>query len=126
MSRDKVLAPHAKQDGFVYIRVPRGITRWFTEKRTFTLTPLEEWHGMVAYRDDLPGSRTISSRRVEEDVETGDYLKRCADEGVFVGFNPSGDVKVQGPLDKYYVHTAPTLREAYFRFHAATDKAATR
>jgi len=120
MSRDKVLAPHPKQDGFVYIRVPRGVTRWFDEKRTLAKVPLVAWGNAVAYLDDMPESRTISSRRVEENVEMGDFLAKCADEGMFVGFDPSGDVKVQSPLDKYRVHTAPTLREAYYRARAAT------
>ena len=123
----QILAPHPKQDGFVYIRVPRGVTRWFDEKRTTVVTPLAYWRGMVAYHDDMPGTRAISSRRVEEAVETADYRKRCADEGLHAVYHSTGGKTHKGGLyDAGWTVFVPdkpafrqgtsTLREAYFRY----------
>jgi hypothetical protein len=114
-----ILAPHPKQDGFVYIRVPSGITRWFDQKRTLAPTPLVVWRDTVAYLDRLSESRTISSRRVERAVENDGYLAKCAEEDLGVVFM-EGYWTVAARWPRETVGRAKTLREAYYRYKAAT------
>jgi hypothetical protein len=116
-----ILAPHKFQDEFVYIRVPRGVTRWFDEKRTTVVTPLAYWRGMVAYIDKLPGTRTISSRRVERAVENDGYLAKCAEESLEATMWPGRGgstrwVVVRQGGSNLGKMTWPTLREAYDRY----------
>lgn len=152
----RILGPHKEQEGWRYIRVPSSFTTPFPEDRErpeprLRVTGLgflnAEVYGdksnpkrgviEVAYRDEVPGTRIISSRRVEEAVETADYLKRCADEGL-----PAGMVLEYGPLleadgDPGHLRrdvagwcwrvsssashaTGPTLREAYHRHKASS------
>jgi hypothetical protein len=131
----QILAPHKEQDGFVYIRVPSGITRWFDQKRTLAPTPLVVWRDTVAYLDRLSESRTISSRRVEEAVETADYRKRCAEEGLGAYANTDGSWTVGRQVFENESlnagRCAPlifprrwgrTLREAYYRFRTAVPR----
>lgn len=107
----KILAPHKEQDGWRYIRVP----------------------SFIQYDDTLPQFRIISSRRVEQDVETGDYLRLCADEGLTVNyFSSPGSapcwIVTSDALESTFrgaaatLPHAPTLREAYHRYHAAADR----
>ena len=119
----KVLAPHKEQDGWVYWRVNPRRCRNLGIGVTFTVSRRgckESSHPV--YHDDRPGSRIIASRRVERAVELDDFLKLCAEEGLFVMVDPWGDVRVQGPSDGYTVHSGNTLREAYYRYHAAVDR----
>jgi hypothetical protein len=138
----KILAPHKEQRGWVYVRVPSGYARpdmpesvnivtrppglaIGIDSRTFKSKP--ELH--VAYNDTPSTQRIISSRRVEEAVETADYLKRCADEGLRVQreFDEWVVCRVErtpGTPVQYIRGTGvgATLREAYFRYHAAIEK----
>ena len=126
----KVLAPHNEQDEWVYWRVrattgknavnaPGVNPLWLVRKDTLECVKASDIGIGVGYADDTPGSRIISSRRVERAVEQDDFLKLCADEGLFVGIEPWGEVKVQGVRDGYFVHHGKTLREAYYRYHAS-------
>ena len=119
------LRPHNEQDGWVYIRVPR-IPRP-VPGAVFAVRD----GGEVHYDDIGTANRIISSRRVEEAVETADYLKLCVEEGLSVCF----DVKHYGPwlvAGKGGAWTSSdsgewsgtdavlgtTLREAYWRYKA--------
>ena len=66
-----VIAPRSDQDGWVYVRVSRELWDEF-----------ECWK--VAYKDSLPCSRTVSSLRVEEALETMEYLEKCYEAGYVV------------------------------------------
>lgn len=142
----KILAPHKEQDGWVYLRVLRisqqvqdrahnvygdGPERGVPAYATF-LHVSRKWFG-IQPADDLPELRVISSRRVEEAVETADYLKRCAEEDLEVRFwsavfetedgstdsiSPTGVWwQVFRPRDKKAQPNACyTLREAYWRY----------
>lgn len=84
----------------------------------------------VGYMDNRPDARIISSRRVEEAVETADYLKRCAEEGLCVTheFGEWSVSMVIRTLGSRVVKVAAegvgkTLREAYYRYHGAGDAA---
>jgi len=120
-----ILAPHKEQDGWVYVRtLAKAVRPWrhFAHAPAISGAP-ERAQGApfgaaILYDEDRPESRRISSRRVEKAVENDDYLKRCTDEGLFVKFSPFGEVTVQGPLDEYVPHEAPTLHEAYYRYKA--------
>ncbi len=157
MKPRKILAPHKEQDGWRYIRVPSSIVTKMGDQHddamrvfdaaivitrgSFAATidqPILE----LSYRDTEPWSRIISSRRVEEAVETADYLKKCAGEGL-CALNILGTWYVSGSWSRggYYVeksHEAEyvnfverdgkhaggrTLREAYHRYHAAAGDA---
>jgi hypothetical protein len=62
-----------------------------------------------------------TSRRAEQDFETGDFLRLCAEEGLCAAVQPDG---------KWIVYDEPTystgggytLREAYYRYHAAVNR----
>lgn len=128
------LAPHKDQDGFVYVRVRRE-----GDLYRHTETPDGNPFGAVldimrrfVYRDTQPQQRVISSRRVEEDVETGDYLKRCLDEDLDVrcwsAVGATGYMHnvtgawwiVWKPSHKKAMPSgSPTLREAYWRYKNA-------
>jgi len=108
----------------VYVRVLKTellVTRerhTFFDGAPFFKWPYEEWH---------PERRLITSRRVERAVETDDFLRLCAEEGLMV----------QVTRGRWYVHPfyytftyanelgeageGATLREAYYRYHAAAD-----
>lgn len=119
----KVLAPHKEQDGWVYWRVNPRRCRNLGIGVTFTVSRRGcEESSHPVYHDDRPGSRIISSRRVERAVELDDFLKLCAEEGLFVGIEPDGEVTLQGVSDGYFVHHGKTLREAYYRYHAAVGR----
>lgn len=131
-----ILAPHKEQDGWVYLRVRRvprnmrvstvgGFEEADPSKPSYAtfLNVSRKWFG-IQPADDLPPFRTISSRRVEEAVETADYLKRCKDEGLSVTFGVNSAPRLvwgvqheDGSLVGVWGHGA-TLREAYYR-HAA-------
>lgn len=135
-----ILAPHRIQDGWRYVRVPSSIVSplgapresdevVFAARLSLTnsmATPGLETHLELSYRDDVPGSRIISSRRVEEAVETADFLKLCAEEGL--------TAQRSHVLKQWLVwggqHTAgheygvgDTLREAYYRYKAQAGDA---
>lgn len=95
----RILAPHKEQDGWVYVRVAR----------------CEAWFARFLDLDYSPERRIISSRRVEQDVETGDYLRLCDDEGAWV-VRKAGEWAVSG---KGGYASGTTLREAYHRYKNA-------
>ena len=113
----KILAPHKEQDGWVYVRVNKN--------------PLLHRDGTrVTYNDRPSYRRIISSRRVEQAVETWDYLQLCAEEGLRAVFN--GYLQYADRRGGWYVMDAvesavttqansesgTTLREAYHRYKA--------
>ena len=136
-----IMAPHGEQDGWVYVRVKKwailpasGRFQFFRQPGSFPCdrcgTP-SSWPGALCgfnYCDrDFPNARIISSRRVEGDVETGDFLRVCANEALDALHTGHGWLVT--PLDLNYNVTlgemidageyAPTLRVAYFRYKAA-------
>ncbi len=149
----RILAPHKEQDGWVYWRVRPArpsnsdarVRNWTVVYRedganTWKSIPLTEDKTGLGYYDELPGSRIISSRRVERAVENDDYLRLCAEEGLSVYYftKPSGyEYRANGTPVEYpnwivakwkdefeYEATgdpAPTLREAYHRYKAVAD-----
>ena len=110
----RIHAPHKEQNGWRYVRVPSVIAR--------------------QYPDDLPGSRMRTSRRAEEDFETGDFLRLCAEEGLHVAWHPDDGPELTHYMKKWErgwcvfmvgqsdTSYAPTLREAYYRYHAAVGE----
>lgn len=113
----RILASHKEQDGWVYVRTHKG------RSKTCLDSPLKVSGRGVRYDDDTPGSRMISSRRVEEAVETYDYLKRCSDEGLTAAQWPTctvGDRWRVFPADASVAigEGGGTLREAYHRYKA--------
>jgi hypothetical protein len=142
----RILGPHKEQDGWVYVRAARvpkpTVDRdWPIDDATHDGSPvyrLIRSSGRfidVAYGDGNNHARTISSRRVEEAVETADYLKRCAEEGLTAGRVPfwselekQDDGSWKRHVLSWVWHVAPldradlfgeatTLREAYHRYH---------
>lgn len=69
----------------------------------------------LAYNDGVPGSRVISSRRVEEAVETMDYMARCVSAGLTVTRTASGWTVGESPDSHAWAAHGATLREAYWR-----------
>ena len=120
----KVLAPHKEQDGWVYWRVNPRRCRNLGIGVTFTVSRRGcEESSHPVYHDDRPGSRIISSRRVEEAVETYDFLKLCADEGLVAQI--ANDLWIVWLLGKGIDGPdgrGKTLREAYYRYHAEVDR----
>lgn len=139
-----ILAPHKEQNGWVYVRVPKDLVGieglmdgadYYTAHTDhgFLVVDNGEEYG-YGYDDTRTGSRVVSSRRVEEAVETADYLKRCEEEGLVAVFDysdgwhvglhtrsvaPLGGQRVTGA---HGYSSAPTLREAYWRFKNAPRK----
>ena len=102
----KILAPHKEQDGWVYVRVNKN--------------PLLHRDGTrVTYNDQPSYRRIISSRRVEQAVETWDYLQRCAEDGLYV-WQPSRPTKEYAWAvgSNGNEGQGGTLREAYHRYKA--------
>ena len=137
-----ILAPHRVQDGWRYVRVPSSIVSplgapresdevVFAARLSLTnsiATPGLETHLELSYRDDVPCHRIISSRRVEEAVETTDFLKLCAEEGLTVTKFPlirNADMRwrVEAYTDVEPAGYGDTLRSAYYRYHAAAGDA---
>ena len=137
------LAPHAEQDGWRYVRVrdwrslisPRRNPKYVFSfaQRVRGKGKCGEFTNFVSqYDDSFDGSRIISSRRVEEAVETADYLKRCAEaelNATYFNSYPNGRGKwcvFSASLDKWRVgddHVwGDTLREAYWRYKNAVTK----
>ena len=140
----RVLAPHKEQDGWVYCRVktasvknvenaPLENAMVLVNKSTLEVIHPDAINAAIGYTDDTKGSRVISSRRVEEAVETADYLKRCAEEGLtvcrsaFCGDSPddlhwvvgqSWDYGPWGDKERQSKGSGATLREAYHRYKA--------
>lgn len=137
----RILKPHREQEGAVYVRALR--VPWSALVGTESVDELDPalqantgpWYLLprrsgrgvyVAYDDSLPACRTISSRRVEEAVETMDYLKRCEDEElvVMVDWCHSGGKWGVAPsltFDSDTMEWGYTLREAYHRYHQTHD-----
>ena len=132
MEPRKILAPHKEQDKYLYIRVPKWCLGTIFNGAPFSPLSIGEVFTDVevmpraegcVYDDDFKGSRIISSRRVEQDVETGDFLRGCADEGLKVIFYANGGCDVLAPRPgstSWEVNrgSGATLREAYFRYKA--------
>ena len=137
-----ILAPHKEQNGWRYVRVPSSIVTPLGAPResdevvfaarlsliNSIATPGPEARLELSYRDDVPCHRIISSRRVEEAVETADFLKLCDEEGLVVmKFPPPLKAGMRWRVDKYgdtavYAY-GTTLREAYYRCKAAAGDA---
>jgi hypothetical protein len=141
----QILAPHKEQDGFVYIRVPKAMANATFPAGAFASC---RQHGFVlklyenalattrvGYDDAEPSQRIISSRRVEEAVETADYRRRCAEEGLGAYANTDGSWTVGRQVFENESlnagRCAPlifprrwgrTLRGAYYRFRAAVPR----
>lgn len=129
-----ILAPHKEQDGWVYARVKRTTMRRGRKRKADDFThhlpspafwTIGTWGAPIAYRDTLPWSRIISSRRVEEAVETADYLKRCAEEGISARlggldhkWNVYGGDILAGEFKSV---DGATLREAYHRYKSVAS-----
>lgn len=127
-SKRKILAPHKEQDGWRYWRVrvapPAQGAKRVRNWEIVSPTADGRWHALpmdddlgLAYRDDIPGSRIISSRKVEQAVETWEYLERCVDEGLEVLLTSSACWRVYRFDSRPTAHGA-SLREAYHRFRA--------
>lgn len=151
----RILAPHKEQDGYVYIRVYRdsrrhadAIEHGFTQENVIDFvanakdrdTDPEHWtfpKAHVRYYDTWEEDRIISSRKVEQAVETWEYLERCREEHLVAqmlgwgeksawsvsrngggAFTSDGDggctIRYKGGFS-----IAPTLREAYRRYKNA-------
>ena len=135
----KILAPHKEQDGWVYWRLnvttgknaanaPAINPLWLVKKDTLECVKVRDLGLGIGYADDTPGSRIISSRRVEEAVETADFLKLCAEEALAVTkFPRRGDMRwrVDGYAGMSFAlaRYGTTLREAYYRYKAAAGDA---
>lgn len=132
-----ILAPHKEQDGWRYVRVPSSIVSplgapresdevVFAARLSLTnsiATPGLEAHLELSYRDDVPCHRIISSRRVEEAVETADFLKLLTSEGLYASYWPDGQWLVAASKSTGNRGSGTTLREAYYRYHAAAGDA---
>lgn len=116
MNAKEIMPPHKEQSGWVYVRV-RRLTGFY---RGFFTSFCRQLTGAFNYGDKYPTERIISSRRVEHDVETGDFLRVCAEEGLGADFY-QGNWIVWG-LDCRKSPWSPTLRQAYFRYRAATER----
>lgn len=130
----RILAPHKMQDGYVYLRL--RVRRRGANGGVFVKLMRDIPGDIIGYLDNRPSQRIISSRRVEEAVETADYLKRCAEEGLSAYWmtKPRGseytvDGKTEVPYPCWVIErwtdevtidgrcgAASTLREAYWRF----------
>ena len=97
----KILAPHKEQDGWVYWRMRPArpsnnaarVRNWAVvgmnpSTNKWDVLPFDQNRVGLGYYDDRPGSRVISSRRVERAVETDDFLRLCAEEGLHVAWHP--------------------------------------
>lgn len=127
----KILAPHTEQDGWVYVRVERKKLRfprrWEASISLYGIPGFaagDEGNSPEAYSDDRIGSRIISSRRAERAVETDDFLRLCAEEGLRVV--RSGHCLEWAVFDEFSQHPeivigSKTLREAYYRYRAKVD-----
>ena len=127
----KILAPHKEQDGWVYWRVkvttgknaanaPTINPLWLVKKDTLECVKASDIGLGVGYSDDTPGSRIISSRRVEEAVETADFLKLLTSEGLYAAYWPDARWMVADESIGSGMF-GTTLREAYYRYKAAID-----
>lgn len=126
----KILAPHKEQDGWAYWRVrvttvknaantPTTNPLWLVKKDTLECVKASDIGLAVGYSDDSPGSRIISSRRVEEAVETYDFLKLLTSEGLYASYWPDGEWLVSNTgVGVGVAASGATLREAYYRHKA--------
>ena len=121
-----IMAPHKEQDGWVYVRVRKlrklgPLCRPGFHFLRAGMSHRKQDH--LIYAEDPPESRTVSSRRVERDVETGDFLRVCRAEGLDVRTwcGIKGDLCYTGEwwAIENEEQGYPTLRIAYFRYKAA-------
>ena len=128
----KILAPHRVQDGWAYWRLnvttaknaanaPTINPLWLVDKDTLACVKASDLGLGVGYSDDTPGSRIISSRRVEEAVETADFLKLLTGEGLYASCWPDGQWLVAAPNLTGNPASGTTLREAYYRYKAEAE-----
>jgi hypothetical protein len=121
----KILAPHKEQERYVYVRMWKEGSYTLTSSRHLVEDGrVPVMSTVFGYSDDQPDQRVIASKRVEEAVETYDYLKKCEDEGLWCDRCPVvGEVQwsvwrdVETKLTT--MRWGATLREAYHRYHAA-------
>ncbi len=132
MSDRRILAPHKEQNGWVYVRVPSRVVCERGRAPRMGCDPLGVFMvkaafgggAFIRYPDDVPNSRTISSRRVEEAVETADYLKRCAEEMLeasYCGGSKRWTVRAAS-VNVIQIRHGDTLREAYWRYKNAVAR----
>lgn len=114
----KVLAPHKEQDGWVYARFPR---KWLNIIRDYGYYahPGPNFP-RIAYEEWTPDNRLITSRRVERAVETDDFLRLCAEEGLAAVLDRARWTVYDSCIS--YTGGGATLREAYYRYHAAVNR----
>jgi hypothetical protein len=128
----KILAPHRVQAGWVYWRLnvttvknaanaPTINPLWLVDKDTLACVKASDLGLGVGYADDTPGSRIISSRRVEEAVETADFLKLLTSEGLYASYWPDGQWLVAASKLTGNPASGTTLREAYYRHKAEAE-----
>jgi len=127
----KILAPHKEQDGYAYYRLPNNNIPRSLFVRAMEVVGLMRGMDEPWYPDDSPHQRIISSRRVEEAVETADFLKLCAEEGLDAIHRSYGewfvveDVQDPGGILPNDISVpcgyGSTLREAYYRYKAAAN-----
>jgi len=122
----KILAPHHEQDGYAYYRLPNSNLSRRVFIRAMEIIGLGRGMDEPWYPDDAPNQRIISSRRVEEAVETADFLKLCAEEGLAVTKFPlirKADMRwrVEKYTDTSTAGCGATLREAYYRYKAEAE-----
>ncbi len=135
----KILAPHKEQDGWQYWRVrvttaknaanaPACNPLWLIDKVSQRCWKASDVGIAIGYTDDMPGSRIISSRKVERAVENEEFLMLCIEEELVVERNFAGwKVSLESDIEKENVWTenvwwGDTLREAYYRYKAANEQ----
>ena len=125
------LAPHKEQDGHAYVRVEsngvadNGKRIFFCEGMKGTDTfdgktyPYDEVWPEFIYNDDIPYQRIISSRKVEQAVETWEYLALCLERGWAAERNSAGwMVSDENDPEQDPCAWGDTLRQAYHRLDA--------
>lgn len=129
----KIKAPHKEQEGWIYVRVKKSLGKpWYISPCWGgEITWPEEWNEEKAfYNDHVPGSRVVSSPRVEQALENDDYIKRCASEGLSVLYEPELDLLdgtttwIWGVCGDMLTGWGSTVRGAYWMYKTLVDRAA--
>jgi len=121
-----ILAPLEERDGWVYVRMRRG--RTYENGTIAGNFPMRDGYGGMPelmggwfeYSDMHPACRVVTSRRVEDAVETADYLRRCADENLDTIRHGDGPMAPQwsvGAIGRGWAD-GRTPREAYWRYNS--------
>ncbi len=108
-----VTRPHEDQDGYRYIRVAaRGLLSSGMYYRSSSSTAAIGTRTRF-YADYHPDQRVISSRKVEDAVETMDYLRLCRERGWIVHFGPAAVVIYSS--SSVVLSCESSLRRAYIK-----------